>query len=506
MEHVNVADLFFACADKHHLRPAIIDRDGRTITFGELAEEVKETANWYRAKGITRGDRVLVFVPMSVELYRCVLALFHIGATAVFLDEWVSKERLELCCRIAECKAFIGIFKARVLALFSKELRRIPIKLGCGYKTLVARYNIERGPASDTALVTFTTGSTGTPKAAKRTHGFLKAQFDALVDKIDPQEDDVDMPILPIVLLLNLGTAVPSVIADFKASKPDSLRPGKIIAQIKAHNVNRITASPFLIKRLSEYALKEKIRLPQLRRLFTGGAPVFPDEAALYRQAFPGCSATIVYGSTEAEPISSITAQELANQQLDLHSGLDVGEPYRLTRVKIIPISEAPLQFDAEAALDAHALPAGQAGEIIVSGPHVLREYFNNEEALKRNKIFIGENVWHRTGDAGFLDAGGHLRLCGRCSTMIGRKNGSYISPFLFENYFQQLGMPGTVLRIKEKVVAILESDDETRQSDVRRRLEKEAHGFDEIRFVRRVPRDPRHNSKIDYEKLKELL
>lgn len=506
---VNVADFFFECADRHPERPAIIDRDGSVITFGEMAKQVRETANYYRSKGIGRGDRVLVFVPMGIQLYRGVMALFHIGATAVFLDEWVSRERLELCCKIADSKAFIGIFKARLLAFFvSKELRKVPIKLGGAYKTTAQRFPIDACTADDTALITFTTGSTGTPKAAKRTHGFLKAQFDALVDKIQPQDDDVDMPVLPIVLLLNLGTGVPSVIAGFKASKPDSLDPGKIIAHIKAHGVNRLTASPFFIRRLSEYVLQRKISLPQLRRMFTGGAPVFPDEAVLYRKAFPDCNTTIVYGSTEAEPISSITSNELAEKHLDLHSGLDVGLPYRLTRVKIIPMSEEPLQFETEAALDAFALKQGLTGEILVSGPHVLSAYFNNEEALKRNKIFINGEVWHRTGDAGFIDEQGHLRLCGRCSTMITNADGNYIAPFLYENYFQSIEgvAAGTVLELNKKITAIVELRDASKENAVRTRLEKEQHHFDVIRFIPKIPRDPRHHSKVDYGKLREIL
>ncbi|MGL5891956.1 MAG: AMP-binding protein, partial [Bacteroidia bacterium] len=84
---MNITRHFFEAAEKHPENPAIIDRDGTVLSFGELAGEVKKAAAYYRSKGIGRGDRVLVFVPMSIPLYRCVLALFHIGAVAVFLDE-----------------------------------------------------------------------------------------------------------------------------------------------------------------------------------------------------------------------------------------------------------------------------------------------------------------------------------------------------------------------------------------------------------------------------------
>ena len=135
---------------------------------------------------------------MGIDLYKIVLALFKIGATAVFLDEWVNKSRMELCCEVAQCNAFIGIFKARVLSIFSTELRKIPIKLGTQIpaskpaQTIIGEVNL-----TDIALITFTTGTTGKPKAAKRTHEFLQEQFNALTDKMQPQADDVVLTMLP---------------------------------------------------------------------------------------------------------------------------------------------------------------------------------------------------------------------------------------------------------------------------------------------------------------------
>lgn len=176
--HFNIVNLFFKAAEKYPDRAAIVYRD-KQILFSEFALQVKETGNFFRKKGITKGDRVLVFVPMCPDLYRIVIALFEIGATVVFLDEWVNKWRMEECCKVADCSAFIGVFKARLLRLFSSELRKIPLSLGVNNKHVSGNYpSVETDP-TDTALITFTTGSTGVPKAAKRTHGFLSEQFNA---------------------------------------------------------------------------------------------------------------------------------------------------------------------------------------------------------------------------------------------------------------------------------------------------------------------------------------
>lgn len=501
----NISELFYEAARQHPDTPALIDGDNH-ITYADLQKQVEETAQDFINAGLNKGDRVLVFVPMSIDLYRIVLALFRMGAVAVFLDEWVSKKRMETCCEVADCKGFIGVMKVHVLRLFSKELRKIPIVLKLQAKQIHTQHTFEATSAGDTALITFTTGSTGTPKAAKRTHGFLNEQFKALREKIKPQPGDVDMSLLPIVLLINLGAGATSVIARFKAGKPGSFKPAMICDQITQHKVNRITASPVFINLLSEHLLSHPVALPTVRQVFTGGAPVFPNEAELYARAFDRAAVEIVYGSTEAEPISSIQSAELiANKAELLSKGLPVGKPDHRAEVKIIGITEETISVASESELK--CCPADSVGEIIVAGPHVLREYFNNEEALKRNKIFIGEKVYHRTGDSGCMDARGHLFLTGRCSAVF-KHNNINVYPFLYEHAFRLLKgvSAGTVLHVEGKTVAVLELRDRMQRKTVESALRDMPLSFDRVCFIKRIPRDPRHHSKIDYEKLKGML
>jgi len=438
---------------------------------------------------------------MGIDLYRIVLALFYIGATAVFLDEWVSKKRLELCCQLANCKGFIGVFKAQLYSLFSKELRRVPIKLKLKKKLPFAPA-IAEVESNFPALITFTTGSTGVPKAANRTHGFLKHQFDALLDEIDPQASDVDMPVLPIVLFVNLGVGCTSVIADFKMTKPDRLDPKVIEKQIKLHKVNRITASPFFIKTLSEYAIQNHQYFAGIQKIFTGGAPVFPSESALYLKAFPRAQSMIVYGSTEAEPISSIAAKTLAKTPQNLPHGLPVGEPYHQTDLRIIEISDKAIPARSAGELAKMSLQNGEIGEIIVSGPHVLKQYFKNDEAIRTNKIFVEEVIWHRTGDSGLV-MGNKLFLTGRCCQLIKSKEG-YLSPFIIENKLQNIvGITiGTLTRIEDEDILVVESP--LSLNKLKPLLGDIPHH--KIVIVKRIPRDLRHNSKIDYAQLKVML
>ncbi|MFL5754368.1 MAG: AMP-binding protein, partial [Bacteroidia bacterium] len=359
---------------------------------------------------------------------------------------------------------------------------------------------------TDTALITFTTGSTGVPKAAKRTHGFLKEQFGALKEKIDPKAGDADMSLLPIVLLINLGAGATSIIADFKAKKPQSFKPEIILDQIKKHKVKRITASPFFIKELSKHIIANRISTASVKQVFTGGAPVFPAEAEIFSRAFPAAEVEIVYGSTEAEPISSVNARELVQEKGNvLRKGLLVGKPYHRAEVRIIAVSDEVIEVSAEQELN--LCRTNTSGEIIVAGPHVLKEYFNNDEALKRNKIFVEEKVYHRTGDSGYLDESGKLFLSGRCSTLF-IQNGAYVCPFLYENYFSTLdGIEmGTVVHHEGKTTIVLELRKGRKINMTEENFTSLPLHYDKILLLKKMPRDPRHHSKIEYEKLKQLL
>ncbi len=506
MEAFNITHLFFEQAKKHPDKTAIIEGN-RQVSFGDLAYLVDETANYFQLKGIKKGDRVLVFVPMSLDLYRIALALFKVGATAVFLDEWVSKKRLELCCNIADCKAVIGGWKLKMLSFFSSSLRKIPIHLGVAHKKVNLKSSLQSTVKSDIALITFTTGSTGTPKAAKRTHGFLKEQFKALEKELNSTSDDIGLTSLPIVLLINLGLGCTSIVANFNPKKQKKLNVTQVVSHLQKHKVTVIIGSPYFVQSIAFYLDQTHNDLPNLKKIFTGGAPVFPREAKQYITTFPQAEIKIVYGSTEAEPISTIHAHTLCRyEETSFTSGLNVGVPANVTEVKIIPISDGILSFENEHQLNECCVSEGEIGEIIVAGTHVLDAYYNNQDALLRNKIFINGKCWHRTGDSGFIKDE-NLFLTGRCNMLI-HSNDNVIAPFIIENLLQSIdGVTiGTILQKGTKIIVLVELSKAVTNETIRKQLFSIIDSIDEIKHFKKLPRDPRHFSKIDYEACKLLL
>lgn len=528
LKYGNVTEHFERVSQEFPEKLAIIDKDGE-ISFGQLLRRVKAAQHHFERSGLKSGDRILVFVPMSIDLYVAVLALFRMGCTAVFLDEWSNISRLKLACKVADCRGFIGFSISRVVGFFIGDIRKIPIwisskNLGIGGVNsmndgwgmdqsgiLKGNHYFESGNTSpekikpkeidsncDTALITFTTGSTGVPKAALRTHEFLHQQFLALQTTLKTTKDIVDMPVLPIVLLINLGLGVTSVLVNWNAKKPFKLDVERVLDRIIKFGVNRIIASPYFIERMSDYLISNEIQCDSLKSIFSGGAPVFPSSAVKWVNAFSDTDIQVVYGSTEAEPISMISAKNLSETHVTGENGLCVGKVERVAQVRILKIGT-----ELE-------LPFGKVGEIVVSGKHVLRNYYGSNSAqwVAESKIFEGDVCWHRTGDAGFLKEDGSLYLVGRCGQIINWQ-GDKLYPFLVEDILKGIkGVEiGTVMEMNGEIIYFVELNSEWTNNKntsncIQELIIKNGLPSGEIKCVK-IPRDPRHFSKIDYGKLK---
>lgn len=502
----NIISRFIEAAEKYPDTIAIIDGK-RNITYAQLLEDIKQCACQLQEKGLKKGDSMIIFIPMGIDLYRTVLACFYIGAVAVFVDEWVNLKRLELCCEIANCKAFAGTWKARLIRIISKKIRQIPINFKYKRNPQFLKSSEIVNP-EDTALITFTTGSTGIPKAANRTHRFLEAQLDILIEELKPQPNDKSMSLLPIVLLINLSCGATSIIAPFKANKPKKMNPELILADLNRHKIKTFISSPYVLLELAKTISKKKDSQYLPEQICTGGAPVFPDEANQINSAFPKSRTTIFYGSTESEPISSIDTIELANTTNEQMSiGLPVGTIHPMTETLILNKNCKEYQFDSIEELKAKTANTYEIGEIIVSGPHVLKHYINNPSAERSNKIKVNDKIWHRTGDSGYLDGDQNLFLTGRLQQIM-EINEKMLYPFIEEYKLKRLdGVKlGTILMIKNRCTIVIEPLHNKNQTELQLTIEKMYEFAEPIVVFREIPRDQRHFSKIDYAKLEQEL
>jgi acyl-CoA synthetase (AMP-forming)/AMP-acid ligase II len=168
-----------------------------------------------------------------------------------------------------------------------------------------------------------------------------------------------------------------------------------------------------------------------------------------------------------------------------------------------------PLEPCDARTFDAQALAPGTCGEIVVSGAHVLDSYLDGV-GDDETKIRAGDTVWHRTGDAGYVDAAGRLWLLGRCSARVSDARGT-LYPLAVEAAASEVAgvRRSAFTACRGRRVLVVETDPaaatpETVEALLRRELRWAV--LDDVVVVGRIPVDARHNAKVDYPALNRLL
>lgn len=505
------------------------------MTFQQLEEGVSRLASSFRARGIAKGNRVVVMIPMSWELYLVLLALMKLAATAVFIEPSMGLRQMVRCCQLSKPRAFVGTRKALLLCLFSRAFRRVPLKYVANRRSLPGAETLhalllQRAPPVETehpdedtpAVITFTSGSTGSPKAMSRSHNFLWAQHIALTSAFAFAPSDVDLSALPIYVLHNLASRVPTVLPATRSGSTAMPDPARVVQQIRDCGVSTIRGSTAFYETIVQYCSGHAITLRTVRALFIGGAPVRPGLVRSLKRVTPNGEVYVVYGSTEAESIAAISAHDILRETWALTAegrGNCVGSPLGTIEVRVIKCRDGPINLAFEG-LEAALQSRGMVGEIVVTGDPVSKTYFQNPQAVTETK-FKDERgrVWHRTGDTGYLDERDRLWLVGRMSNRILRA-GREVHPLQVEPIIDALdfvdrcallGFPDAKLGQRAVLIVAPKSKGvlhRIMRSEVwRREIERlcwlRGLPIDEVRFKRVVPLDRRHGGKIDYEKLR---
>lgn len=514
----NVASLFFDAADRNPAGIAFAGVGGASTSFHELRERVERFAGGLAAAGFGSGDKAVFMLPMSPDLYVAVLGALTAGGVAVFVDPWVSLRRIATLAATARARAFVGTPKSHLLRLLAPDLRRIPLTIVAGpiarpfarhrLAALSGRATLASVSPDAPALITYTTGSSGAAKGVNRTHAILAAQHDVIRQEFPAMAGDVDLTTFPVFALSNLAAGITTVIPPVNLRRVASASGSRVLRAMQACGVTTMAASPPLFDVVADHIRRSGTPAPALRRIVTGGAPVRDDQLHRWRQVWPRAEIVVAYGSSEAEPVASIGVDERI--ALGGGQGYCVGRPVASVAIRLIPIAKGPVA-------ELRGIPGSDGvGELVVSGAHVCRDYVNDPRAFAENKVRDAAGVvWHRMGDTGYFDSDGRFWLVGRVHSTIDRA-GVAIHPQIVEQTgraddarirrIAAVGMPDPSLG--ERVVVVVESDAADIATSVRARLSRASLAAVDALLVTRkpLPLDPRHNSKVDYHRLREML
>jgi long-chain acyl-CoA synthetase len=368
-----------------------------------------QIANGLHKLGVEPGDRVAVCMPNCPEVIFSYQGITRSGAVIVPIMFTLHQKEIHFI--IKNCKAKVIITSSYTAENMKKALEGLdnkPVLLvadipsGNGMTNLYDMMSSDPGnlksvPDSseeDTAVILYTSGTTGNPKGVLLTH---KNLYSNAVNSAAHNETErgATIGVLPLAHVYGLTISNVSYITGSSVVVFSKFDPVKVFKAIEKYQVKAFSAVPAMIHAMLASEHAEHYDTSSLEWVGSGSAPLPIALLNGFQQKF---KAKVLegYGLSEAAPV--VTAH---NKKIAVKPG-SVGIPIPGTKIKIVNSHR-------------EEVPAGEVGELIVSGDHVTPGYYQNEEETSRILV----NGWLHTGDMGRVDEDGYLYIVDRKKDLI---------------------------------------------------------------------------------------
>lgn len=422
-------------------RPALTFLN-RTFNYRQLKEAVDRFATALAGLGVVKGTRVAVQGPNIPQVAIAYLAIQRLGAHAVMTNPLYMPREIEHQWNDAEVEVAVTmdfLWDQKVRFLRDKlpvrdyiicsvpEYLRFPLNLLAPLKLkrmdppTFARVEPEPGvhffrrlleasaaspPAvdvdmDDIAVIQYTGGTTGVSKGAVLTHRNLSynvQQVRAWFRGLEPGEE-VLLAALPFFHIFGLTVCLtwPVAVGARMVLQTNPRDIELMVKQLTKFKVTLFPALPALFNAINQYPGVDSIDLSSVKRCFSGSAPL-PEDVQNQFEKLTGSIIVEGFGLTETSPV--VTANPVEGRRKVGHIGLPLPD----TDVRIV---------DPESGLP--EIKVGEAGELIVRGPQVMKGYLNREQETANTL----RNGWLYTGDLAIMDEEGYFKIVGRKKDMI---------------------------------------------------------------------------------------
>ncbi len=435
----------------------------REITWRVFDEKANRVANMLLSRGIKKGDKVAILMMNCLEWLPIYMGILKTGALAVPFNFRYSSDEILYCANLAEVDVLLfgPEFIGRIEAIEDKLSRkRLLIFVGetCptfaeSYRELVndcsSKAPLIRIEDSDDAAIYFSSGTTGFPKAILHSHLSLMTAANVEQHHHGTGRDDCFLCIPPLYHTGAKMHWMGSLVAGSKAVLLKGTKPEYVFDAVsKEHCTIVWLLVPWaqdILDALDRGDIKlEDYDLSGWRLMHIGAQPVPPSLIRRWREYFPNHQYDTNYGLSE-----SIGPGCVHLGVENIHKVGAIGVPGYSWKCKII---------DSEG----NEVRQGEAGELCVKGPGVMKCYYNNPEATKE----VLKDGWLLTGDVAMQDEDGFIFLVDRLKDVI-VSGGENLYPVQIEDYIRQyekvrdvavIGMPdkrlgeiaGAIISIKE--------------------------------------------------------
>jgi len=394
--------------------------EGREITNFEMMRNSRRLATALRDLGIRKGDRIILQMPNCPEVLESFGAVWRLGAVIVPINYLIGEEETAHIYQdsgarvVITSRAFLPrVQAARQRAVPSAVETVVLIDKECpegvlSYRDLVTRGRedgiIEATDDDDNAALIYTAGTTGRPKGVVHTHHSLYANAKMQYDTIKLPDGMTVISVLPLCHSFGIANMNNGLFRQAKTVLMGSFDIDGIFSAIETYQANLMAAVPTMYVYMLLHPNPHKYNLRSMRYWFSGSAPLALETWQKFRDIF-GFEIIEGWGLTEAG----------ANNAVNPIDGIkkvgSIGLPMKGTRMEIV---------------DDHGrtLGTGELGEIVISGPQLMKGYWNRPEETGE---VLRDGRLH-TGDVGYMDEDGYFWITDRKKDLI-IKGGENISP-----------------------------------------------------------------------------
>lgn len=432
-EFTDALRMFRTAVERHPERTAVSYFGGQ-ITLRQLDAESDALACALLANGFRRGDRTAVYLQNVPQFVIALVATWKAGGTMVSINPMSRRRELAklltnsgsvvLVCLddlydgvarevLADTDVRLVVttsaleYRARDDARLFAGMTKVRHEGTLDLAELVEQYSGQHPPAvefapDDIALLTYTSGTTGTPKGAMNTHGNVTFSAQVVRDWCALAPGDVVLGVAPLFHITGLiaGIAV-SFLVPAELVLIYRFEADVLLDVIRERRPTFTVAAITVFIAIANMPGVTRGDLASLRSTYSGGAPVTPAWAKRFQDKF-GVEIHSMYGMTETTSPSHAVPLG-AEAPVDPTSGaLSVGVPVPSTMARIVGD-------------DREELPVGEVGEIVISGPQVVPGYWQKEDETRH--AMPGGQL--HTGDVGFMDERGYFYIVDRKKDMI---------------------------------------------------------------------------------------
>ena len=412
--------------------------DDRVTTFKGLAARANRLANALAARGVEAGDRVAVIdvnTPQHLEMYFAAARLDAIYVPMNFRDR-----AEELRFPLEHTGPKVVMVGSRYVPMI-EELRPDAVTTDLlvvsdgaeaegwqAYEDLLAtgcedELRFPEGEPESTAVLLFTAGTTGRPKAVMLSHLSFTEFMLTNVEPPDPDTEERTILSLPMHHIAGLQAALASVFGGRSIVMQRQFEAGDWMKLVARHGVSRALVVPTMLKQVLDHNEFGSHDLASVRVITYGGASMPPSLIERAISALPGVQFINAFGQTETGSTIAMVPPEdhvlegdpelVAKRRKHLAS---IGKPLEGVEVRVVGDDGEDIALDT-------------TGEIVARGPRLMKGYWGQADATAETI----RDGWLYTGDLGYMDEDGYVYLEGRAKDFI-KRGGEMVAPEEVEN------------------------------------------------------------------------